>query len=260
MKNRPPDRLPRKRPSIQQLLEEKYAQYAEPSFIPDDPISLPHSYTDRRDVEITAFWVAMLSWGQRVTIINKSREIFGLMGDSPYDFIVHHSEQDRQAFLDFKHRTFQATDTLYFLEFLQQHYRVNDSMESLFLHRGKVSLAHFHDRFFSSAVAPQRTRKHVATPVRGSTCKRLCMFLRWMVRPSTEGIDFGLWEQIDPSKLYIPLDVHVHRVALALGLVQRQQRDWKTVDLLTRQLRKYDRNDPVRFDYALFGMGVHGDI
>lgn len=252
--------LPRKRASLQSLLDEKYAQHSTTDFIADDPISIPHSYTDPRDIEITAFWVSMLSWGQRVTIINKSKELFGLMGESPYDFIVNHSEDDRAAFLDFKHRTFQATDTLYFLEFLQQHYRAHDSMQDLFMHRGRVSLGHFHDRFFSIDDAPQRTRKHVATPIRKSTCKRLCMFLRWMVRPDHEGIDFGLWESIDPSLLYIPLDVHVHRVAIQLGLVRRKQRDWQTVDLLTRQLRKYDQADPVKYDYALFGMGVNGEV
>lgn len=246
----------RRRPSIQRLLDEKYTLYATPDFIPDDPISIPHRYSRLQDVEIAAFWVSILSWGQRKTIINKGNELFSLMDDAPYDFIVHHSEQDRKRFLDFKHRTFQATDTLYFLEFLQQHYREHDSLESLFLDdEGGLSLASFHDRFFGLACAPQRTRKHVATPVRGSTCKRVCMFLRWMVRGRSEGIDLGLWNSIQPQDLYIPLDVHVYNSARHLGLLQRKQRDWKAVVELTENLRKYDATDPIRYDYALFGMG-----
>lgn len=243
---------------LHRLLEQSYELYADSSFIPEDPISIPHGYTDPRDIEIVAFWVSMLSWGQRVTIINKSKELFGLMGESPYDFIVHHREEDRVAFLDFKHRTFQATDTLYFLEFLQQHFRQFDSMQDLFIDvDGALSIASFHDRFFALELAPQRTRKHVSTTTRGSTCKRLCMFLRWMVRPTTEAIDFGLWRKIHPRDLYIPLDVHVQRVAISLGLLTRKQRDWRAVEELTHQLRLYDPEDPVRYDYALFGMGVN---
>lgn len=251
----------RKNKRIQRLLDQKYEQYAEPSFIPSDPISIPHAFQDKKDIEISAFWVSMLSWGNRTTIINKSKELFDLMDNAPYEFIVGHEEKDRARFLEFKHRTFQSLDTLYFLAFLQDHYQKMDSLEPLFLDEKKaLNIAHFHDHFFSLPDAPQRTRKHVATTERGSTCKRINMFLRWMVRPNDNQVDFGLWKQISPRQLFIPLDIHVFRVAKALGLLERKSRDWRAVEELTANLRKYSPEDPVKYDYALFGMGVHGDL
>lgn len=251
----------RKKHSLQRLLDDKYIQYAEPSFIPDDPISIPHSYDQKEDREITAFWVSMLSWGNRTTIINKSKELFDLMDNAPYDFIVNHEEKDRERFLAFKHRTFQSIDTLYFLAFLQHHFQEHKSLEPLFLdHKGRLSIANFHNHFFSLPYAPKRTRKHVATTERGSTCKRINMFLRWMVRPSDNGVDFGQWETISTKDLRIPLDIHVYRVALHYGLLERKIRDWKAVEELTNNLKKYDPIDPVRYDYALFGMGVNGEF
>ncbi len=232
-------------------------------FIEHDPISLPHAYESRQDIEIVAFWSAMLAWGQRVTIINKSRELFALMDNAPYDFILHHAERDRQRFSEWCHRTFQYTDTLYFLSFLQWYYQRHDSLEDAFArfltpetpHVGPA-LEGFHRLFFSLEDAPQRTRKHVATPERKSTCKRLNMFLRWMVRSDAQGVDFGLWKQIAPRQLLLPLDVHVDRVARGLGLISRKQTDWLTVLELTECLRAFDPADPARYDFALFGMGV----
>ena len=205
----------------------------------------------------------MLAWGQRKTIINKAGELIEMMDGAPYDFIVHHREEDRKRFLGFKHRTFQATDTLFFLEFLQWYYCRHDSLEDAFArflsphdqHTGPA-LAGFHYLFFSLPDAPQRTRKHIATPERGSTCKRLNMFLRWMVRRDKQGVDFGLWQRISPAQLLIPLDVHVDRVARRLGLIKRKQTDWQTVLELTGNLRHFDAEDPVRYDFALFGLGV----
>jgi len=189
------------------------------AFISTDPISIPRSYSKVQDIEITSFWVSMLAWGQRVTIINKSKELFGLMGDSPYEFIINHKEKDRQRFDGFKHRTFQYTDTLYFLEFLQWYYKNNNSLEDFFVQYDNIenALIDFHELFFHLDNAPHRTKKHVATPARKSTCKRLNMFLRWMVRKDKEGVDFGLWQKVSPSVLMIPLDVHVERVARSLG-------------------------------------------
>ncbi len=249
--------------NLHEFLEERVTQYNRPGFIKNDPIQIPHSYSKKQDVEITAFWTSMLAWGQRVTIINKSKELFGLMGDSPHDFMVNHTEEDRAKFLDFKHRTFQATDTLYFLAFFQQYYRKHESLETAFsqhlsadaLHVGQ-GIAGFHDAFFALEHAPKRTRKHIATPIRKSTCKRMNMFLRWMVRKDDAGVDFGLWQQLKPSQLLMPLDVHVDRVARSLGLIERKQTDWQTVLELTECLRAYNADDPVRYDYALFGMGV----
>lgn len=244
-------------------MEECVSKYNRIDFIENDPIQIPHQYKKKQDIEITAFWVSMLAWGQRITIINKSNELFQLMDNAPHDFIVNHKETDRKAFLDFKHRTFQATDTLYFLEFLQQYYKANKSLEQAFSKHLKprdenveAALIGFHNDFFSLEFAPQRTRKHIATPARKSTCKRLNMFLRWMVRKDDVGVDFGLWSRLKMSQLMIPLDVHVYRVASQFGLLQRKQTDWRAVEELTASLREFDQYDPVKYDFALFGIGI----
>ncbi|MFT5167770.1 MAG: hypothetical protein ACI8P3_003008 [Saprospiraceae bacterium] len=248
---------------LKEFLDEQVDRFNEPGFIKDDPIQIPHQFDQLQDIEITGFWVAMLAWGQRKTIINKSLELIDLMGGRPYDFIINHSEKDRQDFLKFKHRTFQATDTLYFLEFLQNYYQKNNSLEDAFsrsLRQGddniEKALTGFHNIFFDHPDAPQRTRKHIATPARKSSCKRLCMFLRWMVRKDDKGVDFGLWTKISSSQLMMPLDVHVERIGRRLGLLERKQRDWNTVLELTNNLKKFDPEDPVKYDFALFGMGV----
>lgn len=212
-----------------------------------------------------AFWTATLAWGQRKSIINSASRLAELMDNAPLDFIKNHQEIDRARFLEFKHRTFQATDTLWFLEFFQRFYRQNESLEWAFSRHLspdsptiEPALVGFHDSFFDDEFAPERTRKHVATPRRGSTCKRLNMFLRWMVRrdPDKVGVDFGLWQDIRPGQLLIPLDVHVERVARRMGLLTRSKTDWLAVLELTENLRFFDENDPVRYDFALFGMGV----
>lgn len=248
---------------LKELLDQYVNTYNVPGFITNDPISIPHRYARLQDIEITAFWTSMLAWGQRVTIINKATELFALMGESPYEFILNHTEEDRKPFLDFKHRTFQPTDTLYFLEFFQQYYRQHTSLEFGFSQFIKPdspdispALSGFHELFFNLPDSPQRTRKHVATPIRKSTCKRLNMFLRWMVRKDQMGVDFGIWNTIKPSQLMIPLDVHVERIARKFGLIKRKQRDWKTVVELTERLRLFDGEDPAKYDFALFGYGV----
>ena len=251
---------------MQTYLDDLVLRYNTPDFIPNDPIGIPHSYSLRQDVEITAFWVSMLAWGQRKTIINKSRELFALMDNAPYDFIKNHQEIDRKRFETFVHRTFQPLDTLYFLEFLQQHYQKNDTLETAFadwLAPNDVTiesaLIGFHNQFFALPDAPDRTRKHVSTPLRGSTCKRLCMFLRWMVRTNDTGVDFGLWQNISPAQLIVPLDIHVERQARKLGLLTRPQTDWKASLELTANLRVFAPDDPVKYDFALFGLGVFGE-
>ena len=248
---------------LKEFLDEQVNRFNEPGFIKDDPIQIPHQFDKLQDIEITGFWVAMLAWGQRKTIINKSLELIDLMGGSPYDFIINHSEKERKAFLNFKHRTFQATDTLYFLEFLQSYYRKYESLEDAFsrfvnkedenIEKGLIG---FHNLFFDHPHAPQRTRKHVATPTRKSSCKRLNMFLRWMVRKDDKGVDFGIWKNISPSQLMMPLDVHVEKTGRRLQLLHRKQRDWNSVVELTNNLKQFDPNDPVKYDFALFGMGV----
>lgn len=245
------------------FLDEMSDHYNGPDFIEKDPISIPHQFSKLQDIEIIGFWVAMLAWGQRVTIINNANRLIELMDGAPHEFILQHEEKDRARFADFKHRTFQYTDTLYFLEFLQWYYRGHHSLEDAFSrhltkHSGTVepALRGFHELFFSLDNAPQRTRKHIATPARNSSCKRLNMFLRWMVRQDDKGVDFGLWTQIRPRQLLMPLDVHVDRVARKYGLIDRKQTDWKTVLELTERLRAFEPEDPVKYDFALFGLGV----
>ena len=245
------------------FLNEAARRYNTPDFIASDPISVPHRFSGLQDREIAGFWAATLAWGQRKTIIQSASRLVELMDGAPLDFMLRHEEKDRERFLDFKHRTFQATDTLWFLEFFQQFYRRHTSLETAFarhLQPGdstiEQALRGFHRDFFDHPYAPDRTRKHVATPERGSTCKRLNMFLRWMVRQDSAGVDFGVWKNIRPAQLLIPLDVHVERVARRLGLLQRKQTDWHSVLELTENLRALDPEDPVKYDYALFGLGV----
>ncbi len=248
---------------VKETLDFYYKTYNVPSFIKDDPILIPKSYSKKQDIEITAFWTSMLAWGQRKTIISKSKELFGIMDNSPHDFILNHGEKDLKRLEQFKHRTFQGIDALYFVDFLHRYYFEHESLEYAFVKGIKDEdedmingLIGFHDFFFDSENAPKRTRKHVATPARNSACKRLNMFLRWMVRKDKSGVDFGIWDSIPVSKLLIPLDVHVRRQAEKLGLLTRKQNDFKAVRELTGILRTFDPEDPVKYDFALFGMGI----
>jgi uncharacterized protein (TIGR02757 family) len=250
-------------PRVKALLDAKLLEYNQPGFIADDPISIPHRFSRKQDIEITAFWVSMLAWGQRKSIINSANKLIALMDNAPHDFVLNHAETDRKRFLDFVHRTFNATDALYFLDFFQRYYQQHDSLEQAFSRfispadeHVEAALIGFHRLFFDHPYAPQRTRKHVSTPERKSTCKRLNMFLRWMVRQDNAGVDFGIWQEIKPGQLLVPLDVHVERQARMLGLIERKQTDWQTVLELSATLRQLDPSDPVKYDYALFGMGV----
>ncbi len=248
---------------LAQILEQAAQRFEHPDFIEHDPIAIPHKFTLRQDREIMGFLAATLAWGQRTTIIKNAQQLADLMDGAPHQFITQHRERDRARFLSFKHRTFQATDTLYFLDFLQRWYTKNESLELAFAQHLKpgaqnvaAALVGFHEEFFRHPYAPERTRKHVATPVRGSTCKRLNMFLRWMVRSPERGVDFGIWPSINPNQLLLPLDVHVERVARHLGLLQRKQTDWQAVLELTEAAKIYCPSDPVRLDFALFGMAL----
>ena len=244
------------------FLEEQYQRFNNPDFIPLDPISIPHKFNKLQDIEISGFWVAMLSWGQRKTIINKGHELMNLMDNSPYDFVMNCSDNDLKRLTRFKHRTFNSTDTLYFVDFFKSFYKVHNSLEQAFLPNGnsandiKSSLSYFHKQFFESDHAPDRTKKHVATPDRNSACKRINMFLRWMVRKDDCGVDFGIWKKIRTRDLICPCDVHVERTARQLGLINRKQTDWKMACELTESLKQFDREDPVKYDFALFGLSV----
>lgn len=245
------------------FLDRKVDEYNQPSFIEHDPVSIPHLFTKKQDIEIAGFFASIFAWGNRTTIINKSKDLMKLMDNTPHDFIVHHSEKDLERLLQFKHRTFNVTDLLYFILFLKHHYRGSKTLETAFskwMNKNdetiEKALIGFHDYFFSLRDAPVRTRKHIATPKKNSTCKRLNMFLRWMVRRDGCGVDFGIWNTISPSQLICPIDVHVARVAKRFNLIQRKQIDWQTALELTSYLKKFDRNDPVKYDFALFGLGV----
>ncbi|MBI0401793.1 TIGR02757 family protein [Cyclobacterium marinum] len=249
--------------NLKDFLDEKVLLFNQPSFIDDDPISIPHRFSKLQDIEISGFFAAILAWGQRKTIINKSLELMDLMGNRPYDFVLNHSEKELKQLMTFKHRTFNDLDTLYFIDFFSRYYRENESLEKAFT-RGysaevdvmEILLSNFHDLFFDSEQAPRRTRKHIASPKKKSACKRINMFLRWMVRRDDKGVDFGLWNKISPAQLVCPCDLHVDRIGRSLGLIQRKQTDWQTAMELTRNLRLMDAADPIKYDFALFGLGV----
>jgi uncharacterized protein (TIGR02757 family) len=268
---------------LKDFFDEKVLLYNRASFIKDDPICIPHSFTKKQNIEIAGLFAAVFAWGNRTTIINKSKELMALMDWAPYDFCLNHQPGDLKKLEAFKHRTFNATDLLYFIEFFKQHYTSHKSLEEAFTKkiglkqknsppsqggddiiaagnniRGGVeqALINFHNHFFSLNHIPHRTKKHIATPQKGSTCKRLNMFLRWMVRNDTTGVDFGIWKKIKPADLICPIDVHVARVAKKLGLLTRKQVDWQAAVELTNFLRTLDPLDPVKYDFALFGLGV----
>ena len=239
------------------ILNFYHDKYNKKDFIKDDPISIPHRFSKKQDIEISGLFAAILAWGNRTSIINSCNKLMLLMENQPYDFILNHSQKDLKPFETFVHRTFNATDLLYFISFLKHHYTKNDSLENLFLNQNIVlGLSNFKESFFSLKDFPARTKKHVSSPENKSTCKRLNMYLRWMVRKDKNGVDFGIWGKIKPAQLHIPLDVHVENYARKLNLIERKQRDWLTVCELTSNLKLIDKNDPVRFDFALFGMGI----
>lgn len=234
-------------------------------FIELDPISVPHRFSKKQDIEIAGFFSAILAWGNRKTIISKAREIMTLMDDKPHDFIIHHSESERKKMIGFKHRTFQSTDLLYLIEFLQRYYRSHESLEHAFYapesvtYHQKNTLTRFYDLVFNNEFAPSRTKKHIASPHKNSACKRLNMFLRWMVRKDERKVDFGIWNSIPMSGLMIPLDVHVEKHARNFGLLTRRSLDWSAVEEITSHLRTMRPSDPVYYDFALFGLGTHRD-
>lgn len=248
---------------LKEFLDKKVDEYNQPSFIEADPISIPHLFTKKQDIEIAGFFASIFAWGNRTIIINKSKELMKLMDNTPYKFIINHSEKDLMRLLQFKHRTFNTTDLLYFILFLKHHYKTSNTLETAFskwMNKKDVNIENaligFHDYFFSLQHAPVRTKKHIATPNKNSTCKRLNMFLRWMVRKDNCGVDFGIWNSISSSQLICPIDVHVARVAKRFNLIQRKQVDWLTALELTDHLKKFDRKDPAKYDFALFGLGV----
>ncbi len=249
---------------LRELLNSLVDKYNRVEFIEEDPISVPHIFNKKQDIEIAAFFAAIFSWGQRKTIINKSKELLSRMDMAPYDFILNHTENELKAITGFKHRTFNDSDALYFIHFFKHHYQKFDSLEDAFITDKKMyktfniehNLIHFKEYFFSLNESLERTKKHISSPASKSTCKRLCMFLRWLVRSDNNGVDFGLWKKIKPSELVSPIDVHVHKTSLQLGIIRTEKINWQTAIELTEVLKTFDENDPVKYDFALFGLGI----
>jgi uncharacterized protein (TIGR02757 family) len=249
-----------KQSELKEFLDEKVDLYNRPSFIESDPISIPHQFTKKQDIEIAGFLAATIAWGNRKMILRNANRMMELLDDSPYDFILNSSQKEMEKVGSFVHRTFNSTDLIYFLKALQHIYRYKGGLETIFnTYKTSDSLQpaihEFHKIFFELP-HEKRTERHVSDPFKGSAAKKLNMYLRWMVRKDKFGVDFGIWDKIDPSMLYIPLDLHSGNTARQLGLLTRKMNDWKAVEELTEILRKFDPSDPVKYDFALFGLGV----
>lgn len=247
--------------ALKEFLDEKVIQYNNPNFIELDPIQIPHMYSIKEDIEISGFLTATISWGNRRSILKSAGRMMELMGNSPYDFIMHHKDEHLKKMDQFVHRTFNSTDLITFIEALKQLYLNRNGLEGIFTEFSTVSsiqpaIHHFKEEFFTVPHL-QRTRKHLPDPLTGSAGKKTNMFLRWMVRNDSCGVDFGLWKNISPSILSCPLDVHSGNVARKLGLLKRKQNDAKAVGELDEILRQMDSSDPVKYDFALFGLGVY---
>lgn len=245
------------------FLNKKVDEYNRPFFIEADPICIPHLFSKKQDIEIAGFFAAIFAWGNRTTIIAKSKELMQLLDNAPHDFCLHHTDNDLKKLLHFKHRTFNTTDLLYFIAFFHFHYSQHESLETAFTCGMKKTdsntenaLNGFYDYFFSLPDVPKRTLKHIAAPNKNSACKRINMYLRWMVRKDKRGVDFGIWKNIKPSQLIVPLDLHVARVAAKFNLTQRKKFDWLTAVELTETLKTLDDKDPTKYDFALFALGV----
>lgn len=240
---------------------QEYLQFNNTSFIESDPISIPHLYSKKEDIEISAFITATIAWGQRKSIINNARKLMNLMDESPYDFILNAESSDLLKFKTFVHRTFNGSDCLFFISSLKNIYKNHQGIEACFNKGNKIgndisaAIKYFRNIFFEIPHL-DRVLKHVSDPSANSAAKRINMFLRWMVRKDNSGVDFGIWKQIKPNQLYCPLDIHTGNVSRKLGLLKRKTNDWKSVAELTKELKKFDNTDPIKYDFALFGLGA----
>lgn len=245
---------------LKDFLDTKVVQYNNPKFIESDPIQIPHQFSKKEDIEISSFLTATIAWGNRKSIINNAKRLMGLLDNAPFDFVLNHSEIDLERLIPFVHRTFNGHDSIQFIKSLRHIYKNHGGLESVFSkHRDteslQVSISKFKSTFFEIEHL-QRTQKHLSDPLKNSAAKRINMFLRWMVRDDAAGVDFGIWKSLSPSQLSCPLDVHSGNVARKLGLLQRKQNDAKALLELDTALRELDANDPVKYDFALFGLGV----
>lgn len=249
---------------LRDFLNEKADQYNAPDFIENDPIQIPHRFSLKQDIEIAGFLAATISWGNRKSIINSADKMLDIMGNSPYDFVMNYSEKDLEDIQDKSiHRTFNGQDFSYFIKQFNRIYKENESLESLFeVKEPENNFLHAIERFRNGFLETEkhRSHKHISSPYKNSSAKRIIMFLRWMVRKDKRGVDFGIWENIDQKNLSIPLDVHTGNISRKLGLVSRTQNDWKTVEELDAAIRKFDEADPAKYDFALFGLGVTKEL
>ncbi|MCU0456470.1 MAG: TIGR02757 family protein [Bacteroidales bacterium] len=245
---------------LKEFLDEKADLYNRPSFIGSDPISIPHRYSDKGDIEIAGFLAATIAWGNRKMILRNSVRMMEILEDSPFEFIVNSSDCELDQAVRFVHRTFNSADLAYFLKALRHIYRNRGGLEAIFKTQKTVDslqpAIHELHRIFFELPHEKRTERHVSDPYKGSAAKKINMFLRWMVRKDNKGVDFGIWKSISPSVLSCPLDVHSGNVARKLGLLKRTQNDAKAVAELDKVLRSFDHKDPVRYDFALFGLGA----
>ena len=247
--------------NLKDLLESRYQMYNNKEFIPSDPISIPHRFNQKRDIEIAGFLTALISWGNRKAILKSASDMMALLEDEPYKFITEASEKEFKSLERFVYRTFQGDDLLFFIYALRDVYLNYGGLEEVVTNsyrtEGSViaAIAGLRDVLLHTSHL-HRSEKHLANPKKGSAAKRINMFLRWMVRNDNMGVDFGIWNEIPTSALLCPLDVHSGNVARKIGLLKRKQNDLKAVEELTQRLREYDENDPVKYDFALFGLGV----
>lgn len=250
---------------LKEFLDIKADEYNVPDFILDDPIQIPHRFELRQDVEIAGFLTSIIAWGTRKSILGDANKMMSWMEESPYDFVLNFKDSDLEGFKDkVVHRTFNGEDFVHFLKQLQKIYKTYDTLEDLFLlHAEESNFYHSFERFrnaFFNSDFSHRSQKHISSTYKKSSAKRLMMYLRWMVRTDKRGVDFGLWDRINPAYLSIPLDVHTANVSRKLGLIQRKQNDWKTLEELDHILRQMDAEDPAKYDFALFGLGVTKEI
>lgn len=245
---------------LKSFLDEKTELYNNPNFIESDPIQIPHLFSQKEDIEIAGFLSATIAWGNRKMIIQNSHKMMDLLGNAPYDFVMSHSDDDLERLQNFVHRTFNGQDFTSFIKGLRHIYVNHGGLEQVFgkanaLGNLQQNISDFKKVFFEID-HQQRTQKHISDPLNNSAAKRINMFLRWMVRNDNKGVDFGIWKNISPATLSCPLDVHSGNVARKLGLLDRKQNDGKALAMLDQKLRALDKNDPVKYDFALFGLGV----
>ena len=249
-----------KKTVLKEFLDEKVLKYNNPDFIESDPIQIPHQFSKKEDIEIAGFLAATIAWGNRKMIIKNANKMVELLGNSPYDFVINHTEDDLDNFNGFVHRTFNANDFRFFIKSLKNIYQNHNGLEAVLCPKEDADnyqqAIHQFKKVFFEIPHETRTLKHVSDPLKGSASKRINMYLRWMVRNDNTGVDLGIWKTHNSKNLHCPLDVHSGNVARKLKILKRKQNDWKALTELDITLRSFDKNDPVKYDFALFGLGV----